>query len=256
MVLFNVIIFIRVIVVLIRRARDNASRQNKAISHKTILRLLVSIGGVMFLFGLTWLFAIFTFSEPVLREIFEVLFVVFNSLQGLFIFLFVCVLNKEVLESWREVISCGRYQSKLLHPSPVKITAARNYNQANTGSSGFSSSTGAKYISHVSTAKDSYVSTALNVPKLAQSPEQEISTQDAPVFMENRVISDHEEMISMVKEERIKPKQQELKVTVEIEEEDKETWTTNVSISKRRAVNVTLKLEEECASEQYDNNSV
>ena len=72
-----------------------------------VLRLMFSIGGVMSLFGLTWLFAILTVSVPGLREIFQILFTIFNSFQGLFIFLFFCVLNKEARDSWRELFSCG-----------------------------------------------------------------------------------------------------------------------------------------------------
>ena len=72
-----------------------------------VLRLMFSIGGVMSLFGLTWLFAILTISVPGLREIFQILFTIFNSFQGFFIFLFFCVLNKEARDSWRELFSRG-----------------------------------------------------------------------------------------------------------------------------------------------------
>ena len=65
----------------------------------------------MSLFGLTWLFAILTVSVSGLRETFQILFAVFNSFQGFFIFLFFCVLNKEARDSWRELI-CHRGQRK------------------------------------------------------------------------------------------------------------------------------------------------
>ena len=103
--------------VLIRHTKDTAARLKKPVSNKSIMRLMISIGGVMFLFGLTWLFAILTFSVDGLRETFQILFTIFNSFQGFFIFLFFCVLNKEALESWKELLSCGKYKSKLLHPT-------------------------------------------------------------------------------------------------------------------------------------------
>ena len=65
--------------------------------------MMIRIGGVMSLFGLTWLFAILTaVSTPALREIFQILFTVFNSLQGAFIFLFFCVMNEEARKLWKE----------------------------------------------------------------------------------------------------------------------------------------------------------
>ena len=122
--------------------------------------MMISISGVMFLFGLTWLFAILTFSVTGLREIFQILFVVFNSFQGFAIFLFFCVFNKEALESWKVLLSCGKCQSKLVHSSQVKLlhspqakfsasAAAKKPKQTNTGSIGFSSSSGGNYASEM-----------------------------------------------------------------------------------------------------------
>ena len=157
---FNIFIFVRVIVVMVQHTREKAVRLKETVSKKTIVRLIISISGVMFLFGLTWLFAILTVSVPGLRETFQILFVVFNSFQGVFVFLFICVLNKEALESWKELLSCGKYRSKLLHPSPVKFTAAANKpKQINTSSTGFSSSSGGKYASE--TLKSGYDSSTL-----------------------------------------------------------------------------------------------
>ena len=163
-ILFNIVIFIWVIVVLVRHTRGTAARRKEAVSNKTIIRLMISISGVMFLFGLTWLFAILTFSVTGVRETFQILFVIFNSFQGFFIFLFFCILNKEALESWREFFSCGKYKSKLLHPSQAKFsssTGTKKPKQTKTYSTGFgSSSTEGKHaISEVS--KSDYDSTTL-----------------------------------------------------------------------------------------------
>ena len=100
-------------------------RSKEGMEPKTVLRLIISISGVMFLFGLTWLFAAFTFTiagNNVLRIIFQALFTIFASFQGFFIFLFFCVFNKEARESWREILSCGRYKSEFLHPLRYKNT--------------------------------------------------------------------------------------------------------------------------------------
>ena len=102
-------------------------RLKKHMEPKTVLRLIFSISGIMFLFGLTWLFAAFTFTiagNDVLRITFQALFTVFASFQGFFIFLFFCAFTKEARESWREFLSCGRYKSEHLHPSHYKKTSS------------------------------------------------------------------------------------------------------------------------------------
>lgn len=143
--IFNVVIFVWVIVILLRHTKGMAAQKKEAISKKTTIRLMISVGGVMFLFGLTWLFAILTFSAPVLREIFQALFTVSNSFQGLFIFLFFCVFSKEAREHWKESLSCGRYTSSFLHPSHAKHNLSSgtgaNRNKKATASTGMSSST-------------------------------------------------------------------------------------------------------------------
>ena len=103
--LFNLVVFVCIIVVLIRHKMGRVTRKQEQMTARTVLRLMFSIGCVMLLFGLTWLFAILTFSSsfPVLRQIFQILFTVFNSLQGFFIFMF--VLNAEILSCCRKVAS-------------------------------------------------------------------------------------------------------------------------------------------------------
>ena len=56
--------------------------------------------------GLTWLFGLMTFNRETL--FFRYLFAVFNSAQGMLIFLFHCVLNKKVrmrlFEAWTSIV--------------------------------------------------------------------------------------------------------------------------------------------------------
>lgn len=107
---FNVVIFICVLVVLIKKMRSTAilkkeaGGKDKPINRKSIVQLMVGIGFIMFLFGLTWLFAIFTFQSPHgVRETFQILFTVLNSLQGFFIFIFLCVISSEARDEWKKV---------------------------------------------------------------------------------------------------------------------------------------------------------
>ena len=122
-------------------------KSKEGIEPKTALRLIISISGIMFLFGLTWLFAAFTFTiagNNVVRITFQALFTVFASFQGFFIFLFSCVFNKEARESWRELLSCGRYKSNFLCPSQYKNTSS-----ASTGTTGNVQNTGTTEIPFV-----------------------------------------------------------------------------------------------------------
>ena len=137
--IFNFVIFIWIIVVLIRHTKGIAARKKESVSNKTILRLIISISGVMFLFGLTWLFAILTFSVTGLRETFQILFTIFNSLQGFFVFLFFCVFNNEAREAWKELLSCKRCRSKSFSPLQAKTSSGAVAKKSNSsGSTGLS----------------------------------------------------------------------------------------------------------------------
>ena len=46
------------------------------------------------LLGTTWLFGLFAFNDSTI--VFQYLFVIFNSLQGVFMFVIYCLLNEEV----------------------------------------------------------------------------------------------------------------------------------------------------------------
>ena len=72
--------------------------------------MMFSISGVMFLFGLTWLFAVLLFTGIELRNISQLLFTIFNSLQGFFIFVF--ILNIEAVGLWKKLLACGSKPSK------------------------------------------------------------------------------------------------------------------------------------------------
>ena len=124
-ILFNLIIFIWVIIVLIRHKCRRVSRKQEKLSAKTVMRMMFSITGVMSLFGLTWLFAILLFTVPQLRDISQLLFTIFNSLQGFFIFVF--ILNTEAVAFWRKYLSCGtRSLKSSTSGSRQKRTATHN----------------------------------------------------------------------------------------------------------------------------------
>ena len=113
-----------VIGVLIKHTyRKTPGYKKGQLNKKKMIKLLISIAGVMFLFGLTWLFGALTITglgDSRASTAFQVFFVILNAFQGFFIFLFFCVFNTKARESWLEVFCCGHYKSKSLHPSQGK----------------------------------------------------------------------------------------------------------------------------------------
>ena len=101
--LFNLVMMIVVVTVLVRHMRNTMGRMKEQMKQKTALRLLISITGIMSLFGLTWIFGALTISGASLPL--QILFVVFNGFQGFFIFLFLCVFSKDARKLWKESLS-------------------------------------------------------------------------------------------------------------------------------------------------------
>ena len=132
-ILCNCIVFVVVIVILVKHTKGTLTRKNESVKTKTILRFLTSVMGVMFLFGISWLFAALTVTVQGIRLPAQVIFAIFNSLQGFFIFVFFCVLSREARESWKEVLSFGWYKSAYLNPS---LKRAKNSKAGEAGSNG------------------------------------------------------------------------------------------------------------------------
>ncbi|XP_045895829.1 serine-rich adhesin for platelets isoform X2 [Micropterus dolomieu] len=100
--LFNFVMFIVVLVQLCRIKRQNPHNSH----HRTTLHDVRSVVGITFLLGLTWGFAFFAWGPVNLP--FMYLFAIFNSFQGLFIFVFHCALKENVRRQWRTYLCCGR----------------------------------------------------------------------------------------------------------------------------------------------------
>lgn len=75
--------------------------KSKQMSLKRKIRMVVACISIM---GLTWVFGIFAIGDAKIP--FQIAFTVFNSLQGVFIFIFYCLLNPKVQNEWRKCL-CG-----------------------------------------------------------------------------------------------------------------------------------------------------
>ncbi|XP_077949923.1 adhesion G-protein coupled receptor G6 isoform X3 [Gasterosteus aculeatus] len=102
--LLNVAMFI---VVMLQICGRNGKRSNRTLREE-VLRNLRSVVSLSFLLGMTWGFALFAWGPVSLA--FMYLFAIFNSLQGLFIFVFHCALKENVQKQWRRFLCCGRFR--------------------------------------------------------------------------------------------------------------------------------------------------
>ena len=70
--------------------------------------MMLSYSGILILFGLTWLFAVFTFiSEPNVSFIVQFFFAFCNTFQGFFIFIFFVILSSDSRNTWISLL-CPR----------------------------------------------------------------------------------------------------------------------------------------------------
>ncbi|XP_032911910.1 adhesion G-protein coupled receptor G6 isoform X2 [Catharus ustulatus] len=104
MFLMNVAMFI---VVMVQICGRNGKRTNRTLKEE-ILRNLRSVVSLTFLLGMTWGFAFFAWGSLTLAFLY--LFSIFNSLQGLFIFVFHCAMKENVQKQWRRHLCCGRFR--------------------------------------------------------------------------------------------------------------------------------------------------
>ncbi|XP_066558218.1 adhesion G-protein coupled receptor G6 isoform X5 [Amia ocellicauda] len=148
MFLMNVAMFI---VVMMQICGRNGKRSNRTLREE-ILRNLRSVVSLTFLLGMTWGFAFFAWGPVNLA--FMYLFSIFNSLQGLFIFIFHCALKENVQKQWRRYLCCGRF--RLADNSDWSKTATNNTKKVssdNLGKSLSSSSIGSTTANWTSKAK-------------------------------------------------------------------------------------------------------
>lgn len=108
--IFDLVLFFVAFIVVLRYSTKQHRTKNTLKRRRAAIRTIFTIIAVLLVFGLTWLFGAFT----VLRfsVYMDYLFVVFNSLQGLFIFLIFVVFAKETRHLWLTTCGCKEKKSK------------------------------------------------------------------------------------------------------------------------------------------------
>ncbi|XP_029656274.1 adhesion G-protein coupled receptor G6-like [Octopus sinensis] len=93
-------------------------QRNKRFDRKRSIVRVLGLVGLLFLFGLTWVFAFFAVSEA--ATVFRYLFLVCNTLQGIFIFVFYCLYKKDTRDGVKEFVI------KRKRANPWKFTTGKS----------------------------------------------------------------------------------------------------------------------------------
>ena len=110
--LFNTVVFVMVTVVLIKHTRKKLakdSKKKKEVTQGTI-KAIISVLSVMLMFGLSWLFGALSIDQGAI--FFQWPFIILNTLQGFFLFIFFCVIGNDAREEWLNLLSCYRRKKK------------------------------------------------------------------------------------------------------------------------------------------------
>ena len=94
----NIVVLFMVMKSLTKKGKNKITSTQK----KTIFMQLRIAMACATLLGLTWLFALMAVGD--LQYTFQLLFAIFNSLQGFFIFFFYTVMNRDVQKKFRKFI--------------------------------------------------------------------------------------------------------------------------------------------------------
>ncbi|XP_033109223.1 adhesion G-protein coupled receptor G6-like [Anneissia japonica] len=98
--IINFVIYVQVIRKLTCRRRFTKAKSDKDKMSELSVRVQNAIA-IMMLLGLTWIFGFLAIDESdTVRDLFQLIFCVCNSLQGLFVFLLFCVRRRDVRDSW------------------------------------------------------------------------------------------------------------------------------------------------------------
>ena len=125
-VVFNTVIYGLVMHRLTCGRKTTSLGRNKR-KKETMKRVHNTIA-ITFLLGLTWVFGLLSLIHEDSSLGFEYLFGIFNSLQGVLIFVMFCVRQEEVVAIWKEWISFGKDQKsheKYVSQSPGTVSDSK-----------------------------------------------------------------------------------------------------------------------------------
>lgn len=125
-VLCIVLVNLIIVIFVMRRIYTSSFMMKKSLKEKT-LSGLKGVCGLLPILGLTWVFGIFSVNQDLI--IFQYLFAVFNSLQGLFIFLFYVALNPQMREAVARKIKIYDSKSSISKTSKTTKFVSTSYSE-------------------------------------------------------------------------------------------------------------------------------
>ena len=192
LVLFNSVVFVIVINVLLKHFRRRIADLDKKAQAMSALKTLISVISIMFMFGMQWLFGAFTIADA--SKPFQWLFVIFSTLQGVFLFIFFVALNQEAREEWLNIFSFGHRKK----PRHTSISQATRPNRNNRSTYSTSKRDTSYRTFSLSSAGDSAVEMKEYRKKLFMAPPTSVS-QETEFVIENDA-ADHESHHSSIEE--------------------------------------------------------
>lgn len=96
-----------VVLILVTNALFSQPKNIKRQKGQTITAKIRIIFGMNILLGCTWAFGMFAVGD--VRDVFQWLFTISNSLQGLFIFVFYTARNQDVRKCWGDLFPSERW---------------------------------------------------------------------------------------------------------------------------------------------------
>ena len=122
--LFNTVIFVLIAGVLIRYTKRKIEKDKELQKNtfRTTIKAMISIGSVMIMFGLSWLFGALTIDKGSI--VFQWFFVILNTLQGFFLFMFFCIIGSDAREELKNFFTCNYFVKEQLKTSDSNTSRA------------------------------------------------------------------------------------------------------------------------------------
>ena len=123
--IFNIVMYVLILRSLVSHVVQKNKRLGKSsMTPSEAIKMLMSFTGIMVLFGLTWVFAVFTFiSEPGVSYTIQFFFAFFNAFQGFFIFIFFVILSSDSRDAWR-LLLCPCFRKDKPHTTKYNLSSS------------------------------------------------------------------------------------------------------------------------------------
>ncbi len=103
---------------------QSAIAVNKRMTGRSKARISATFSALL---GCTWIFGLFAIMD--LKFTFQILFCVFNSLQGFFIFIFFCVRSEDVREEWTRALKKFKIGKGTQKHSKINLAFANDFSR-------------------------------------------------------------------------------------------------------------------------------